>query len=52
MTKGPTALTPEIDCDQAAMGLRFVTSVVFLIASLGGISQMPLLFFLGLSDSL
>jgi hypothetical protein len=26
-------LTPEIDCDQTAMGLPPVTSVVFLIAS-------------------
>jgi hypothetical protein len=31
-TKGVTAFTPEIDCDQAAMGLPPVTSAVFLIA--------------------
>jgi hypothetical protein len=30
-TKGLIALTPEIDYDQAAMGLPPVTSVVFLI---------------------
>jgi hypothetical protein len=31
-TKGLTALTPEIDCDQAAMDLPPVTSAVFLVA--------------------
>jgi hypothetical protein len=30
-TKGFIALTPEIDCDQTAMGLTLVTSAVFLI---------------------
>jgi hypothetical protein len=32
-TKGLTALTPEIDCDQTAMDLPPVTSAVFLIAN-------------------
>jgi hypothetical protein len=32
-TKGLTALTPEVDCDQTAIGLPPVTSAVFLIAS-------------------
>jgi hypothetical protein len=31
-TKGILALTPEIDCDQTAMGLPPVTTAVFLIA--------------------
>jgi hypothetical protein len=31
-TKGLTVLTPEIDCDQTAIGLPPVTSSVFLIA--------------------
>jgi hypothetical protein len=31
-TKGLTALIPEINCDQAAMGLPPVTSAVFLKA--------------------
>jgi hypothetical protein len=31
-TKGLAALTPEMDCDQTAMGLPPVTSTVFLIA--------------------
>jgi hypothetical protein len=31
-TKGITALTLEIDCDQTTMGLPLVTSAVFLIA--------------------
>jgi hypothetical protein len=31
-TKGLTALTPEIDCGQTAMGLPLVTSAVFLMA--------------------
>jgi hypothetical protein len=30
--KGLAALTPEIDCDQTAMGLTPVTSAVFLTA--------------------
>jgi hypothetical protein len=30
-TKGLTAVTPEIDCDQTAMGLPPVTSAVFII---------------------
>jgi hypothetical protein len=32
VTKGPTALTAEIEYDQTAMGLPPVTSVVCLIA--------------------
>jgi hypothetical protein len=32
--KGLIALTPEIDCDQTAMGLPPFTSAVFLIAKL------------------
>jgi hypothetical protein len=32
VTKGLIALTPEIDCDQTAIGLPPVTSAVFLIA--------------------
>jgi hypothetical protein len=31
-TKGLIAFTPEIDCDQTAMGLSPVTSAVLLIA--------------------
>jgi hypothetical protein len=31
--KGLIALTPEIDCDQTAMGLPPATSAVFLIAN-------------------
>jgi hypothetical protein len=31
-TKGLIALTPEIDCNKAAMGLPTVTSAVFFIA--------------------
>jgi hypothetical protein len=31
-TKGLTALTPEIDCDQTMMGLLPVMYAVFLIA--------------------
>jgi hypothetical protein len=31
-TKGLTALKPEIDCDQMAMGLPTVMSAEFLIA--------------------
>jgi hypothetical protein len=31
-TKGLTALTPVIGCDQMALGLPSVTSAVFLIA--------------------
>jgi hypothetical protein len=31
-TKGLTALTPEMGCDQTPMGLPLVTSVVFLAA--------------------
>jgi hypothetical protein len=31
-TKGLTAFTPEIDCDQKVMGLPPVTSAVLLIA--------------------
>jgi hypothetical protein len=31
-TKGLIALTPEIDCDQTAIGLPPVTSSVFLLA--------------------
>jgi hypothetical protein len=47
-SKGPTALTPEIDCHQMAMGLPLGTSVAFLTAlvksgPLGGISGMSLL---------
>jgi hypothetical protein len=30
-SEGPTALTPEIDCDQTAMGLPAVMSAVFLL---------------------
>jgi hypothetical protein len=30
--KGLIALTPEIDCDQRAMGLPHITSAVLLIA--------------------
>jgi hypothetical protein len=34
-TKRPTALTPEIDCDQTARALSpLVTSAIFLIAKL------------------
>jgi hypothetical protein len=50
--KGLTALTPEIDCNQTAMGLPPVTSAVFLQYSsaslwrkkkcLEEISEMPL----------
>jgi hypothetical protein len=32
VTKGLIVFTPEIDCDQMAMGLRPVTSAVLLIA--------------------
>jgi hypothetical protein len=31
-TKELTSLTPEMDCDQTAIGLPLVTSAVFLIA--------------------
>jgi hypothetical protein len=31
-TKGLTALTPKIDCDQTAMGLPLVTSAEYLTA--------------------
>jgi hypothetical protein len=49
--KGLIALTPEVDCDQTAMGLPPVTSAVCLIAKsflvkrgrLGGLSEIPLL---------
>jgi hypothetical protein len=33
-TKGLTALTPEMDCDQTAMGFLPITFVVFLKAKL------------------
>jgi hypothetical protein len=46
-TKGLTALTTEIDCDETALGLPHYMSAVFLIAKslvkygfLGGISEM------------
>jgi hypothetical protein len=32
MIKGLIALTPEIDCDQTAMGLPPITSAAFIIA--------------------
>jgi hypothetical protein len=34
-TIGLIAFTPEIDCDQTAMGLPPVTSAVFLTANFG-----------------
>jgi hypothetical protein len=46
-------VTPEIDCDQSAMGLPPVTSAVFLLVILvkrgylGGISEMSLRAFWG-----
>jgi hypothetical protein len=57
-TKRLTALPPEIDCDQTAMGLPPVTSPIFHIAKakikftkkcgcLGGISEISLLPFYG-----
>jgi hypothetical protein len=45
-TKGLTALTPKIDCNQTAIGLPPVTSVSTVLVtrgSLGGIFEMPLL---------
>jgi hypothetical protein len=44
-TKGLTALSSEIDCDQTAMGLPPIMSAVFFIAlvkrgHLGGISEI------------
>jgi hypothetical protein len=49
-TKGLTALTSEMDCDQSADGLPPVTSAVIhslvilvKFGCLGGISEMPLL---------
>jgi hypothetical protein len=32
-TQGLIALTPEIDCNETAMGIPAVTSAVFLIAN-------------------
>jgi hypothetical protein len=38
-TKGSIALAPEIDSDQAAIGLPPVTSAVFLIAKLSNFGK-------------